>query len=131
MKYYIAFFILLCLPAHAAERPAIPESTLFFSDDKAQEIEMLAREIVAPQARSAGIHLGAILYFAPNNWTLWLQGEKRLPGSENAGIRIVSVEPNLAHIQWKNAQNAAPQDIKLRPHQTFVMATGEIIEGGR
>ena len=62
-----------------ASENGVPQVSLFFTPQETYEASMLARR--APPERKGDIHLGAVLYYGKDDWTLWLQGEKWTPTS--------------------------------------------------
>lgn len=120
---------LLIAAIHPARANELPTHSLFFTPEESKTIDALANKDGKKTATQADIHLGAIMYYGPDDWTLWLQGERWTPATVHDGMRILTVEPNQVKLQLSNAANTSSQEVTLRPYQTFHMATGQIIEG--
>jgi len=124
-----AFIVLGLCCAAASARAGTPPASLFFDAESAGKIEALAEKNRLPHANAAAIHLGAVFYYGPKDWALWLQGHKWTPDTDQPDLHIVDVSPGEVQMLWQGASGAAPQEITLRPYQTFEITTGEIIEG--
>jgi hypothetical protein len=71
------------------------------------------------------IYLGAILYFSPSNWTVWINDQTFTSESkEDQLLRILKVSNHVAEIEIKNASFSS---VKLRPSQTLI--DGRIVNG--
>lgn len=121
------FYLLLCLivlsgPLYAAEN-SLPQTSLFFTPEQTRQAESKARQN-AP-AGSADIHLGAVFSYGPDDWTLWLQGEKWTPQTRRDDLRVDSVSAEHVRIVWRD-ENDAEHMITLQPNQSYQMATGSI-----
>lgn len=132
MKYLITFltFIVCTTTAYAAVDGQPPQS-LFFTADESAAIARLVDNMKPEHQDASGIHLGAVMYYGPEDWTLWLQGTKWTPESSKPDLHIISVAPNEVHLSWLRSAKALPQDITLRPYQTFQISSGKIVEGQR
>ena len=129
MRTYVlaGMFLLFAFPASAETVPALPSSSLFFTVDETAAIDALARKAGA----SSDIHLGAVLYYGPDDWTVWLQNERWTPATSHNDLRIVKVAPGAVDLIWTPATDPAPHAISLQPYQTFRTGTGIIVEGER
>lgn len=73
------------------------------------------------------IYLGAILYFGPSNWTVWINDQTFTNESkEDNLLRILKVSNYVAEIEIKNANF---NSVKLRPSQTLVTVDGRVVDG--
>ncbi len=121
-----AILVVFLSPVYASAETPTP--SLFFTAEETRKIEALAhKEASTPGA--SDIHLGAIMYYAPNDWAVWLQGERWTPTTEHTDLHILGVEPNQVRMELSGVQFSVPQDITLRPYQTYQTATGKIVEG--
>src|SRR5262249_15473692 len=73
----------------AASAQAADTSSVFFTPAEIAKIEAPGS---APQTLS-DIHLGAILYYGANRWSIWLDGERWSPITRRADLQILDVEP--------------------------------------
>ncbi|MBY0431203.1 MAG: hypothetical protein K2Q10_08395, partial [Rhodospirillales bacterium] len=71
------------------------------------------------------ITLSGLLYFGPASWTAWLNG---VPMSRSMGDFYYEVRTATADYVdvWVSAPD--PQLVRLRPHQTWRVAFGDVIE---
>lgn len=135
--------LLVSCMAIAARAQTAPPS-LFFSEDevatiqrlfKARETEAKARAVVTtkapeePRPVPPDIYLGALLYSGPNDWAVWVNGVKRTTRQRANDIAVVSVSPDGAELVWLGDPRGGPKRLQLRPYQTWVGATGEVLEG--
>ncbi len=123
--------VLVSFSALAAEPATVPSTSLFFTKDETKKIDILAEKIKPMHARGSGIHLGAVMYYGPGEWALWLDGQRWGPDSVRPDLRVIDVQPNEVRIGLANPVSAVPQEITLRPYQTYQTATGNIVEGMR
>ena len=72
-------------------------------------------------------YLGGIIYSAPTNWTLWLNGQTYSPGTEIPGITISNVSRDGVNIKDNDAK--AKNSIWLKMDQTFCRDTGQTLPG--
>ena len=93
--------------------------------------------------------LSSIAYYAPNNWTVWINSEKinQNSGVSTAGLRVMYVDKEKVIVEWKpekmdkiveknSADGAVKVDIvaskvifTLRANQTFTSYAMNIVEG--
>ena len=74
------------------------------------------------------VYLGAILYFGPSNWTVWINDQTfTFETNEDNLLKILKVSHHLAVIELKNS-NLKP--VKLRPSQTLLVKDGMQIVNG-
>ncbi len=74
------------------------------------------------------LHLSALIYTDPNNWTLWLGGRQVRPGSIPPFLRDVRVFAGYADISVLPFPGATPVPIRLRVHQTFLANQRRIVD---
>jgi len=67
------------------------------------------------------------MFYGPEDWAIWLQGEKWTPGKEHSDLRVVEVAADHVRLLWKGDKGAAEQEIELKPNQSFELSTGKII----
>ncbi|MCH7930823.1 MAG: hypothetical protein IH906_01235 [Proteobacteria bacterium] len=104
-------------PKPVAAEPAIPETA-----------PPPIRKKVRPVG-PATLYLSAIVYIGPETWTIWLNGVRVTPDMRIGGIDIVSVGRDAVRLKMRVLTNRPPVSVRLRPNQTFVAATREVIEG--
>jgi hypothetical protein len=127
----ITIFILLAAvtvtPSQAQESSGRPQTSLFFTPQEAHDAETLAQRI-SPPGRG-DIRLGAVLYYGPEDWTLWLQGEKWTPGTSRDDLQVLEVTASFVRLSWKEEDGASPIEFSLKPNQSFQIATRKVIAG--
>lgn len=133
--------ILLLLASGAAHAQQSPPPSLFFSADEVATIERLlkVREVVTkavsavpaeePRPPAPDVYLGALFYAGPNEWAVWVNGAKRTTRQRIDDIEVVRVTPEGADLVWRGDPKGGPRRIQLRPYQTWIGATGEVLEG--
>lgn len=121
MKYMMCLILLIyAFPAAADD---MPQHSLLFSPQQTREAENLADKSLP--AGAAGIHLGAIIYYDRNDWTLWLQHKRWTPQTHEDDLKILDVTPASVELLWRD-DNGDEREITLRPDQTYQIATGQI-----
>lgn len=146
--------MLVMLFAHALMRPAAyqamanePDSaftgSLLFTDTERQAIEQAlalrpageedrkpgeARPVAGPLWSVSRLHLSALIYTDPNNWTLWLGGRQVRPGSIPPFLRDVRVFAGYADVSVTPFPGASPIPVRLRVNQTFLTGQRRIID---
>jgi len=110
----------IAFSARAADTNAEPApiASLFYTAAEVKAIEGLRRK--NPQAEDQSVlHLGAVIYYGPDDWIVWLQGSRWTPETDRPDLHIADVQPNLVRVSWTATPGAAPLDITLHPHQTY------------
>jgi len=130
MKIALTVFVWLiaaALPALAQEQTP----SLFFTDGELARIEEAVRALPASKRMHAKhlLHLGSIVYVGPENWVVWLQGDKWTPETDRPNMHIVEVTANEVLLSLVPRRDEPPQTVTLRPHQSYNLLTGEVIEG--
>ncbi|MFA5041240.1 MAG: hypothetical protein WC464_06380 [Bdellovibrionales bacterium] len=124
-QYLLILLSLLWItPAYALES-SVPQVSLFLTPQETFEASMLARRL--PPERKGEIHLGAVLYYGQDDWTLWLQGQKWTPETIRSDIRILEVTANDVRLSIREEHGTDEKIITLKPNQSFEIATGKII----
>ncbi len=75
------------------------------------------------------IHLGAILYHAPADWRVWLNGQSFTPTARPGPIEILKVTADRVVLAWRRSPGSAPTRVELQPNQTYFTASGQVVEG--
>jgi hypothetical protein len=123
--FFFILFGFFVFPASAAENEAVPRNSLFFTMQEISQADMSAHK--TPPEHEGDIHLGAIVYYGPDDWSLWLQGEKWVPGMEHTDLRVLEVTADHVQLLWRGENGAAQQEFTLKPNESFEIATGKII----
>lgn len=117
--------LLVGLTSFEARAASLPETSLFFSADEVQTIEQPILKSLAASSAGQDVQLGAVFYYAPNDWVLWLQNQRWTPQTRQEGLRILEVAPDRVRLVLVDDN----KEITLRPHQTYLVASGRIVEG--
>jgi len=129
MKKFIGIVMTGCCVASLAQAAEAPNTSLFFTPDNVQKVEALLLQKPIEKNANADVHLGAVFYYGPAEWVVWLQGERWTPDTRHDDIRIIDVAPELVHVQITSASGGPLRDVSLKPHQTYQLSTGRIVEG--
>ncbi len=121
----VCLFAVFLLSPALAQAASPPRASLFLTPQEEHEAAALARRL-APSGKG-NIHLGAILYYGANDWTLWLQGEKWTPETSREDIEVLDVSEDRVRVLWNNPENKKQVEVVLRPNQSYQIATGEVI----
>jgi hypothetical protein len=134
MRRYPLVIGIGCLLSRAALAADAPQASFFFTPQETQAIEALfAPSPSHPPPADNGVgdlHLGAVLYYGPRDWVLWLQGARWTPDTRRDGLRVVDVTP-AGHVRLSlaAAPDAPPREITLKPYQTYQSESGAVVEG--
>ena len=118
--------VLLTAPASAKD--ALPSASLFFTPQESREAAALAAK--SSPTGQGDITLSAIMYYAPNDWTVWIQGERWTPQTSREDLHILDVRSDQVRLLWRGdgAKGAASEkEITLRANQTYQISSGKII----
>ncbi len=94
-----------------------PRTSLFFTQKEAREAEKLARQ--SAPAGQGEIQLGAVIYYAPDDWAFWLQNEKWTPNTLREDLQVLEVTADEVRLVWRGGGGS--QEVTLRPYQSFKM----------
>jgi hypothetical protein len=64
-----------------------------------------------------------------SDWQIWLNGRSFAQNGAAGPIEILRVRADSVRLQWHGATTAQSTDITLRPNQTYIVSTDEIVEG--
>lgn len=139
--------VLAAGPAAGFESPVpgvgTPLTSLLFNDHEIELInEALAggpeeEQSAAPAAprvvkQPVGptlLHLSAIVYFSPSSWTIWLNGERVTPDRWPKHIEALAVERDSIQVKLRIGDDRLPLSVQLWPNQTYIVSTGNVVEG--
>lgn len=75
------------------------------------------------------LRLSGLLYKSPNDWVIWLNGNRLTPNRLLPEIIEISVESTKIHLKWFDYGINNVIFITLRPHQVYDMETGILLPG--
>lgn len=112
---------------------SVPD-TLMFSIDDLNEIQSRIAGSGAGDAgdtsaiEAASLYLSTILYYGPDDWTIWINGLPISPGQDFQSFSITDI--GASHVELLvplSAQGMRP--VRLAPNQSFVASSGMVVEG--
>jgi hypothetical protein len=144
MRFALTAILLVAAagPALAGE-PQAPRKTagdsLLFSSatlaliEGARHGDRQAPDAAAPGApfAPAAIHLSAIVYHAPDDWRIWLNGQSFTPAAVPGALEILAVSAGTVRLAWHGGPGPQPRRFELEPNQSYLVASGRIVEGAR
>ena len=111
---------------YASEGP--PTTSLFLSPQDVSEADRQAEQ--STPAGQGDITLGAIMYYAPHDWTIWLRGERWTPQTSRQDLSVRAVSADEVRLSWRSDGDQATvieKNITLTTNQTYQISTGRII----
>ncbi len=128
---YIALYLLILFIAEPAFATEMPVGSLFFTPSEIEKIETPDGHKASVLPPPSDIHLGAVLYYAPDQWVVWLDGERWTPETRRDDLQITEVRPRQVQLRVRanGLGPAAAHDVVLKPYQTYRLASGQIQEG--
>jgi len=131
----------ISVPAPEAPKVAIDEpfaQSLFLTPEDLVAIERALKGVVSAGSGSSGtqeipqvrkIVLSGVSYKSPNDWVVWINGQKIVPGLMLKEIVDIKVERDLVHLKWFDIGLNGVLNITLRPHDTYDIVTGVLLPG--
>lgn len=83
----------------------------------------------AELADTRALYLSGILYLSPRTWTVWLNGQRVTPERWPEHVKGLSVERDSIEVKLRVADDEPLVTVRLRPNQSYIVATGEVVEG--
>ena len=127
------------VPAVVEARPRkAPDNSFLFSSQAlglieaaraGEQLAALPRARSAPTAAADSLHLAAIVYHGPDDWRIWLNGQSFTPQARPRAIEILQVTAEAVVLAWRTGPGAGPTRIRLQPNQSYLVASGRIVEG--
>lgn len=121
--------------ASAPADPARVPDTVMFTIDELTEIQ--SRTAAVGRADGGGrqdaienatLYLSTILYYGPQDWTVWVNSVPIGPRQDFQSFQVTNVGPDFVELVVPlSAQGMRP--VRLSPNQTFVARTGAVVEG--
>lgn len=149
---FIAAVWAVLAPAHLAlaadEGLAGNAQSLMFSDAEQQAIEAALAVRPAEELPMSGadgqpqlpvnkpvwqihrLHLSALVYSGPRDWTLWFDGRQVKRGNVPPFLTALRVTPNYVDLSVIPRPGADPIPARLRPNQTFLIKQLRVAEDG-
>ena len=128
--------------AQDAKAPPPPRTAMFTSAEVAQILSAISdaskpHSNLATSAVSGdtiepikpiipNIYLSAVADYGAGHWTVWANGQRIMPGRQTPGFQIVAVRDDRVDIL---VEGDTPAHITLRPHQTWLSVSKDVVEG--
>lgn len=104
-------------------------SSLFFSPDELKQIETETQNKFGKEDPNT-IHLGAILFYSPGKWAVWLQGERWTPVTNYPNLHIIDVNSEMVRLSVTSEIDGTNKEVILRPNQSYNLFSDKVSEGG-
>lgn len=75
--------------------------------------------------------LSGVVYQSPNDWTIWLNGERVTPKNIPENVRGLIVHTDHIRLRWFDRAENRIVNIALRPHQQYNLDLDTILPGTR
>lgn len=112
--------------------PAFYSKSLFLTDDQILKmrqaligLQTTAGAAAIPEIRQ--IKIGGILYKHSNDWLVWINGKRVMPGRTLPEIIDIKVNPTNIDLLWYDIGFNKVLKIRLRAHQTYDIGTGILL----
>ncbi len=93
---------------HAAAVPAVIEPV--------KPVSQLQPE--APLATPPQLTLNAVIYNSRQDWVVWINGEKHLPGETTHHLTMIDVSPQSVSVHWQDGKAEQQMTLNLVPAET-------------
>jgi hypothetical protein len=127
------------MPTAAQEAPAQAKRSLMFTAQEMAKIVGAINDVNKPHSAQApivpgqpakpalpNIYVSAVADYGSGRWTVWANGQRIAPGRKAPGFRVVAVRDDRVEIL---VDGDPPERVVLRPHQTWLSASDDIVEG--
>jgi hypothetical protein len=115
-----------------------PETLMFNIDELTEIRNRMVEGSSASADRNGGqgrdpiedatLYLSTILYYGPEEWTIWINGVPIGPKQELKSFEVTEISPDHVELLVPlSAQGMRP--VRLSPNQTFVTKSGAVVEG--
>lgn len=89
--------------------------------------EPVVRPYYPPIATKRIISVSGMIYRSPNDWIVWLNGHKLVPGARLPELVDIKVERERVHLKWFDIGMGKILTITLRPRQTYDITSGVLL----
>lgn len=117
---------LLFTPLELSSIKTALEGYVPYAEEGAEEVdEAMALARLQPRL----VRLSGIIYRAPNDWIVWINGQRLSPGKLIPEVAEIQVKRDHVIVKWYDAPTREVISIRLRPHQTYDILTGVLLPG--
>lgn len=81
-------------------------------------VSMVVPEPEAPLATPPALTLNAVIYNSPNDWVVWINGEKHVPGTVTNHLTMLDVSPQHVSVHWQDGKAEQQMTLNLVPTET-------------
>jgi|GEM_PF-1503112 len=85
--------------------------------NRLEQTQERQEEDIGPTIRE--LRLGGILYTSADDWTIWLNGQRLMPGTLPDEILSLDVFNNYIEMKWLDPKTMQIYPVRLRPNQRF------------
>lgn len=135
-----AFVALLAVQAIAQDAPPPSANrSLMFTPEEVAHITGAIADVNRPRVETRvddetgpakpvlpNIYVSAVADYGAGQWTVWANGMRISPGRKAPGFQVVGVKDDRVEIL---VEADSPMRILLRPHQTWLAASNNVVEG--
>jgi len=128
ISFLFCLIATLSQTAYAADQEA---SSLFFTPEEVATIksEAAKQPTLFALEEKYKLTLQTIVYYAPDDWTVWLQNRAWTPATRDAHLRIERVTPESVTLCATLASGRQTDSVTLHPHETLNLLTGSMGHG--
>jgi hypothetical protein len=131
----------------AVQAPAVVQTPMFMDSFlfTPLEIDLISRAIAGKAVKGVAgqlnnnttsiipekrvITVSGVFYRSASDWTVWINGQKIVPGYLLPEIVDISVSRDNVRLEWFDIGLNGIIKIDMRPHQTYDIVTGVLLPG--
>ena len=76
--------------------------------------------VVEPAATPPALKLNAVIYNTPQDWVVWINGEKHIPGDIKNHLTMLDVSPQRVMVHWQEGTAEELMTLNLVPSSTEI-----------
>lgn len=97
-------------------------------EDRLKEMQRLADERIKKNIPQVLV-MGGIMYKKDGDWAIWLNNHLVTPRSQPEEITEIKVTKDFVELKWKDPLTGRIYPVRMRPNQSYDMATGTFYQG--
>ena len=127
----LLFGLIAALPHNTCAADASVRSSLFFAPEEVATIknEAARKPDLFALDEKYKLTLQSIVYYTPNDWTIWLHNRAWTPATRDPNIHILKVTAQSVTLTATGANGRKTEPLTLHPHETLNLLTGEVLTG--
>ena len=75
-----------------------------------------------PLASPPALKLNAVIYNSPQDWVVWINGEKHIPGDIKNNLTMLDVSPQSVHVHWQEGKAEQQMTLNLVPSSSHIQS---------